>query len=249
MNKAAPASARSAREAGFTLIELLVSLTILAAILGLLAGALSTLSKNWVASAERIETLDMVARAGDVLRRDAAGMQRIVALSGKTPRYLFRGTDTRLSFVTLEPPYPSAAGPYFVEYAVARNGSDAELTRSRARYQHGLESFPGATPANRVVLAQGHYRYHFAYADRSGKTGAWLSSWTDPTRLPELIRLQIFDVARNTPVAPPFVVPLRADAELSCLSQKSEVCSPKSGGMLKAAAESAEDDPKNRYRK
>jgi general secretion pathway protein J len=249
MNRTAPQTPRSAREAGFTLIELLVSLTILAAILGLLAGGLGTISKNWLSSAERIETLDMVARAGDILRRDAAGMQRIVTMSGKTPRYIFTGTEARLSFVTLEPPYPSAAGPYFVEYAVARNGPDAELVRSRARYQHGLETFPGATPANRVPLVQGRYRYHFAYADRSTKAGTWLNTWTESTRLPELIRLQIFDVARDAPVAPPFVVALRADAELGCLADESRVCSPKTGGVLKAVAESDDGDLKSKYRK
>ncbi len=161
-----------------------MSLTLLAVILGLLAGSLRVISKNWEANAQRIETLDMVARAADILRRDAAGLQRIVASKGRAPRYVFTGTETSLSFVTLEPPYPSAAGPYFVDYSIAHNGPDAELIRARARYQHGLEAFPGATPANRVRLVQGRYRYHFAYADKSAGSGTWRNSWRISTRLP-----------------------------------------------------------------
>jgi general secretion pathway protein J len=239
----------TAREAGFTLIELLVSLTILAVILGLLASGLRVISKNWEANAERIETLDMVARASDILRRDAAGLQRIVAISGQVPRYVFTGTEASLSFVTLEPPYPSAAGPYFVDYSIARNGPDAELIRARARYQQGLEVFPGATPANRVRLVQGRFRYHFAYAEKSAGSGTWRNSWPYATRLPELIRLQIFDAQANAPVAPPLVVAVRADAELGCLAEKAKLCSAKSGGELKAQTEAKEDDLKSKYRK
>ena len=83
---------RSAREAGFTLIELLVSLTILGVILGLLGAGMRVLSQNSDAHAERIDTLDMLSRAADILTRDAAGLQRVVATVGTVPRFLFTGT-------------------------------------------------------------------------------------------------------------------------------------------------------------
>jgi general secretion pathway protein J len=250
MNRAAPqARVRTrARESGFTLIELLVSLTILSVILGLLAGALRVLSKNWQANAERIETLDMVSRAADILRRDASGLQRIVAVSGRIPRYLFTGAEDHMAFVTLEPPYPSSAGPYFVSYVVSPNGPEADLIRSRAPYQKGMEAFPGATPANRVRLVEGAYRYHLAYADKSAGAGQWRNSWPYTDRLPDMIRLQIVDARRNAPVAPPLTVAIRADAELGCLAQKSKVCSAKSDGRLKAGGE-PDGDGSNRKSK
>ena len=231
----------SGRESGFTLIELLVSLTLLSVILGLLAGAIGVFSKNWDVNTQRIETLDMVARASDILRRDAAGMQRIAVVKERAPHYVFTGTDTTLSFITLEPPYPSAAGPYFIQYSVAPNGKNTELIRARARYQRGMEAFPGATEANRVRLVQGRYRYHFAYADKSAGAGQWRTSWTSANRLPQLIRLQIFDVQKDVPLAPPLVVALRADAELGCLSQKPAACSAKSNGALTGQSATAQD--------
>jgi general secretion pathway protein J len=242
MSSLAPRPRACAREGGFTLIELLVSLTILSVILGLLSGGLRVISKNWDVNAARIERLDMVARAADILRRDAAGMQRLVAMrDGGGPRYVFSGSQNQLEFVTLEPPYPSAAGPYFVSYSVAPNGPEADLIRARAPYRQGLETFPGATPANRVPLVEGPYRYRFAYAEKSAGASAWRTSWSNPTRLPDLIRLQILD-ARNVPVAASLVVALRADAELGCLAEKAEVCSAKSGGALKANTEKGDDN-------
>jgi general secretion pathway protein J len=163
-------------------------------------------------------------------------------VGGGIPRYLFTGTEDHLSFVTLEPPFPSAAGPYFVNYVVSPNGPEADLIRARAAYQQGMEAFPGATPANRVRLVEGTYRYHFAYADKSAGTGQWRNSWPYTDRLPEMIRLQIVDARRNAPVAQPLTVAVRADAELSCLGEKSKVCSAKSGGRLKASGESDSDD-------
>jgi general secretion pathway protein J len=225
------------RQGGFTLIELLVSLTILGLILGLLAGGLSVISKNWDVNAKRIETLDMLSRAADILRRDTAGMQRLVAVSASGgPRYVFTGEQDHLSFVTLEPPYPTSDGPYFVDYSLAPNGLDVELIRARAPYRRGMEVFPGATPANRVRLVQGPYRYTFAFAEKSAGAAGWRSAWRDVARLPDLIRLQVVDARSNAPVGASLIVAVRADAELGCLSENAKVCSAKSGGRLQAQA-------------
>src|SRR5689334_8963440 len=108
MNRAPPHTLGGRGERGFTLIELMVSLTILSMILGLLTGAIAVISKNWDANAKRIDTLDMVSRAADILRRDVSGLQRVVT-SGKSPHFVFTGDADQLDFITFEPPYPSKA--------------------------------------------------------------------------------------------------------------------------------------------
>ncbi len=220
------------RERGFTLIELLVSLTILAVILGLLGGALRVLAKNWDENTERIEALDMASRAFDILQRDASGLQRLVATVGQTTRFIFTGTRDSLSFVTLEPPYPSEAGPYFINYSVAANGKTSELIRARAPFQTNMQVFPGATPANRVSLLEGPYKYEFAYAQKGAKGGTWRNSWPEQSRLPDFIRLNVMNSRNGEPISPPFVVAVRADAELNCLAETVTVCSPTSRGEL-----------------
>ncbi len=105
----------------------------------------------------------MMSRAFDILRRDLSGLQRIVVLSDKKPHFLFKGTPQRMSFVVTEPPFPTPEGLYFVDYAVSVAGGAAELIRSRAPYQQGMQSFPGATPANRVQLVQARVDYRLSY--------------------------------------------------------------------------------------
>jgi general secretion pathway protein J len=242
MTKGRPQLETRAREAGFTLIELLVSLTILGVILGLLGAGMRVLSQNSDAHADRIDTLDMISRAADILTRDAAGLQRVVATVGTAPRFLFTGTPDQLSFVTIEPPYPSSSGPYFINYSVGPNGPETELIRARAPYQDGMQTFPGATPANRVRLLQGPYRYQFTYAQKGAGARQWRNTWPFPTRIPDLVRLEIIDKRRDVPISPPMIVAIAADAELSCLSEKAKVCSPKNGGDLAGAAGSAKKD-------
>jgi prepilin-type N-terminal cleavage/methylation domain-containing protein len=65
------------RQRGFTLIEMLISLTVMAVMLMLIGGALRVMGRNWDANAARIESLDMVSRAFDLLARDAANLRPI----------------------------------------------------------------------------------------------------------------------------------------------------------------------------
>jgi general secretion pathway protein J len=202
---------------GFALIELLVSLTLLGLILALLAGALRVMGKNWDANAGRIETLDMMSRAFDILARDAGNLQRLAAAS-PAPAFLFNGGPDSLSFVALEPPQPAAAGLYFIDYSVAPNGGNGELIRARAQYRRGMERFPGATPANRVSLLRGPYAYRFSYGGGDAGNPSWYADWPFPNRLPELIRLEVTERSGRQPAAPAMIVRVRADVELDCLA-------------------------------
>lgn len=226
-------------QSGFTLIELLVSITVLAVILGLLGGGLRVLARNADRNTDRIQTTDMLARAFDILKRDVTGLQRLPIVSARKPRYLFTGNPQHMSFVTIEPPYPTPEGPYFIDYAVAKKGAAAELVRARAPFAIGMTSFPGATPANKVALIDGLLDYRFRYASKTDKGIVWHDSWPYLTRLPRMIRLDITNAQSKQPVSPPFVVALRADAELDCLQEGHGLCSanPKSELLAKFDAD------------
>jgi len=232
---------RIKNQSGFTLIELLVSLTILTAILALLSMALRTFSKGWNSSANSMERLEMVSRAFDIFERDVSGLRRLTRNAGGIHRFVFTGTAGRLSFVTIEPPYPTAPGPYFVDYSILRRGSQASLIRARAPYQDKLYKFPGATPANQVRLLEGPFKYRFSYAQKGVRDGPWLPTWRKTNRLPDLIRLEIIDAKTGVEMAQPFVVALRTDAELDCISEGSDACSARTNGELSNGAVASQE--------
>ncbi len=243
-----------ASEAGFTLIELLVSMTIMSVILAMLTAGLRVITQNADAYTAFMDRLDMLSRAADIIRRDAAGLQRIVRMDGGNPHLIFVGTPEHLSFVTSEPPYPTNAGPYFVDYSVVLRGGSVELIRARAPYRDRVAAFPGASPANRVPLLQGPFAYRFAYAEKTAEGGTWHDTWSDQTRIPGLIRLKIVPLTKGgqSPI-PSIIVGVRSDAELNCLAKKTQLCSAKTGGKLQLSLKpmgddssengSAEDDP------
>lgn len=224
-------------EAGFTLIELLVSMAVLSAIMVLLGGTLHVLGKNADASAGQIEALDMSARALDILARDAANLRRVPVRTGGSAAYVFSGSAERLSFVALEPPRPTHAGLYFIEYSLAPNGGGVDLIRARARYQEGMTRFPGATPANRIALLQGGRGYRFAYARIEAGTPVWHADWPFADRLPDLIRL---DPAGFQHIVT-MTVRTRSTAELECLMPAATLCSAGTGGQLGAKAEARQE--------
>lgn len=219
-------------QSGFTIIELLVSLTIMTAILGIVGSALRTLSKNWEANADRIERLEMISRAYDIFARDVSGLRRMVRRTEKGGEFVFAGSSSGLSFVTTEPAYPTNPGVYFLNYRVEANGPQADLLRERTPYTKALAKFPGATPANSVPIVQGAFTYRFSYALRTKSNAMWQEKWVKANRMPDLIRLEIQSSQTGGLIAPPFVASLRTDAELKCLSEGSDECSARSGGML-----------------
>ena len=221
---------------GFTLIELLVSMTVLALILGFLGTGLRTIARNWDKNVARIDRMDMIAHANDIFRRDVRGLLRLVPTSSPQPTYIFEGRADGMSFIVAEPPYPTQPGLYFLRYSVAVNGPNAELVRSRAQFEPEMLYFPGATPANRVSIMQGLFRYRFSYGEASGSGIQWHASWPFGNRLPDLIQLQISDAGGSERNVPPIVAAINTDAEISCIATQPRLCSPKSNGALHSRA-------------
>lgn len=230
------------RRRGFTIIELLVSFTVLGVVLTLVGAGLRIMTQKWEINTRRIQTLDMVSRAVDILKRDAGNLQRVVAEGIRPPRFLFAGRPQDLAFVALEPPFPTRPGLYFINYRVETDGRNIRLVRARARFKSGMLRFPGATPANRVPIIQGNYHVKFSYGRTADGRASWQGHWPFPNRLPDLIRVEILHSPSALQAIPPIIVRVRADAELTCLANRAGVCSAKTDGMLQSQSGKKEKD-------
>jgi general secretion pathway protein J len=229
------ASSRAAR--GFTLVELLAGMAVVALTLALAGAGLRVISRDWERNARRVDHQDMLARTFDLLQRDAAAAQRVVGTLSDDAWFVFSGQPGEVSFVVLEPPYPTPSGAYFVNYAFGERNGAVELIRARAPFSQNMMNFPGATPANRVVLMSGNFQYSFSYGERTaGGRTVWHGAWTYEDRFPDLIQLLIADVETGEALAPPIVVSLRADAELECVGFAGTNCTVKTSGQLQPPA-------------
>jgi len=186
--------------AGFTLVEALV----VTALMGVILGALASLTAQWLPSwnhgAVRVERAEQAAIALDRLVADLAAAEyvppnRLV----KAP--LFEGSEFGVTFVR------SAFGPNMrggleiVRIAELVDPKGRALVRMRAPFaplaidNPSLDAIALADP---VVLIRDPLQVHFSYAGHDGK---WNSIWMNSGELPSAVLFLIRNVALNRTVA------------------------------------------------
>jgi general secretion pathway protein J len=223
-------------QSGVTLIEIVVALAVVALTLGIAAGGLRLLGRSGERGAAVVARHDVLSRGIDVLRRDIERLERVVWKRGATPEFVFNGDVQRLTFVAIEPPFPTEAGPYFLIYAVRQRPDGAVLTRERAPYRASVTDIRRLAGSDPVSIIEGPYRLRFLYLERKEGRQRWLPQWSDPQRLPELISLEMSGLAKDSAPMPPLVFRPRVDAERSCVKDDDGACTTGRGGLLSSEA-------------
>jgi general secretion pathway protein J len=219
-------------QSGVTLVEIVVALAVVALTLGIAAGGLHLLGRSGERGAAVVARHDVLSRGIDVLRRDIERLERVIWKHGDTAEFVFHGDAHRLTFVAIEPPFPTEAGPYFLIYAVQQRPDGALLTRERAPYRASVPDIRRLAGPDPVAIIEGPYRLRFLYLERKEGRQRWLPQWSDPQRLPELISLEVSGLTEGSAPMPPLVFHPRADAERSCVKDDDGVCTAGSGGAL-----------------
>jgi len=230
MRQTPPNSSR--REAGFTLLEVVIAL----ALFGLLAAALGAgfrfASRTWERGEDSAARTEGLVLAQQQVRRDLSNAVRVaVHDADDKPRLAFASDDSSLTFVVMEPPYPTRAGYYVVRLDLDRRPEGYELWRRRAPFSRDLGSLDEVDFADdeAVMLVDRLPRLAFSFFaapkdDEDPGGGRWETDWDDPAALPALIRL-----AGSTDSAlaewPPMTVRPRLDFEPACeLKSDAPVC-------------------------
>ena len=209
------------RESGFTLVELLVALTIAGVSLSILAASVRTIALGREAIGERIETDDAMRRGITLLRRDLRGLLRSVRPIARESELVFEAGPTRLAFVSLQPPFPTAPGPAFVEYRIEQGPQGARLFRRTAKFVRGARAGNAAYGAQEEIVPPGVIA-RFSYLKSDATTRGWTPYWTSSRKLPAAIRFDPGMVWGRT--FPQIIVPVRAEAEQNCIFEDSQVC-------------------------
>jgi prepilin-type N-terminal cleavage/methylation domain-containing protein len=205
------------RQSGVTLIEIVVALAVVALTLGIAAGGLRLLGRSGERGAGVIARHDVLSRGIDVLRRDIERLERVVWQRGDAAEPVFHGDGGRLTFVAVEPAFPTQAGPYFLIYSIQQRPDGAVLTRERARYSTTVPDLARLTGSESVAVIEGPYRLRFLYLERKDGRQRWVPQWPDPQHLPELISLEVAGLIEGAAPLPPLVFRPRIDAERNCL--------------------------------
>jgi prepilin-type N-terminal cleavage/methylation domain-containing protein len=223
------------RESGVTLIELVVALAVVALTLAIALNGLILLARSGDRGAQVVARHDALSRGTDVLRHDIERLERAVWKRGDNAEFVFRGDATGMTFVVVEPPFPTDAGPYFVVYAIQQRRDGAALTRARTPFRASATDIQRASAEEDVPVIEGRYRLRFLYLERKEGREQWLAQWTDRYRLPDLVSLEVSGLDGRG-AALPIVFRPKIEAERGCVKEEG-VCTIGAGGSI--ASESA----------
>jgi prepilin-type N-terminal cleavage/methylation domain-containing protein len=246
-------SARTSRNgdpaAGFTLIEMLVAVALLASVIALamsLYTAISGTSRLGGTVASRIDT---AARGLAALRHDVQRLQRVVEREKDRDQFVFTGKRGEISFPVVDPSYPTEAGSYIVTYRIRSQKQFSQLVRQRVPYDVVGDTSRRQSSRQRrqveeeVVVMEGLYEFTFSYLERVDDKVRWVDSWTQPTRLPSLVRFAAKSTEAGRPNLPVMIVEPRINGEFTCLMPQVGLCSPQTAGAIVARKGAAAGPP------
>ena len=219
-------------QAGVTLIELVAALVVVALTFAIAGTGLRFLARSSDRGAELIARHDMLSRGLDALRRDIERLQRVVWKRGRNNEFAFSGDSKGLTFVGIEPPFPTEAAPFFLIYSILQRSDWGTLVRGRAPFDAGAKDIKALRGEDEVTVLEGPYTFRFSYYERKEGRERWVPRWTERDRLPELIRLEILGLGAGGGSMQPIVFRPRIDAEQACIKGGAGACTIASGGAL-----------------
>ncbi len=204
-------------QAGFTLVEVLIGITLLAMLATLIATGLRLGGRAWNDAERLTASGDEVVMLQNLLRRTIVKARPEFASADPRDTTIAFGGEADTLSLMVPRPGTQFDGPWVRErFQVARNGASLALFVSLPQ---NAASFAINQAESRVMLLDHVLTVRFAYfgPDAAGQSAAWQDSWTDRSRLPDLVRITIVRDDPKLRAWPELVVGTRVTANAGCI--------------------------------
>lgn len=197
------------RDHGFTLIEVLLALSIGAALLAIMFGAVRTGLAAWGRGETRAMALEHDRGLAQVLEQAVAGSFPYQGTPGEgaPARVVFDGRPDGLTFVTVSPSVPAPVPIAFTAMSVSRDGQGLAVRQLPLPSHEPIERVEPVLVDSTVIAVRVRYL--------GGDPAAWKDRW-DMDReegLPRAVEILLTTaVGRRGVEQPPLLVPIRAVA-------------------------------------
>ena len=203
------------RDAGFTLVELLVTLALMSLLSVIVLGSLRFGIRAWQREAVHADSIDRVRHAATMLRsliEDA--YPYYAAGSDARGRIEFQGTSESLNFLAPAPLALGGIGRSRFRVFLERHDSQQDLMLSS---EPELASGTSARATARLVDNVKAVTISYFSGTASAKEVAWQREWTLPSRLPQLVRVDVQFHEGDARAWPEFMVTPRIDVDVGCI--------------------------------
>jgi len=174
-------------DAGFTLVEVMVSLTIMGMIIAVAFSGLSVGLRNWDRGGRKIDDLEARAKVERLLSRQLAVASPMLFSINDQMVPLFRGTSSRLEFISDYSGASGSVGFRKIDYA-----------DERGRFLYGEKQITGYVPAAdepspaETVATFQSVRFRFLKAGKEGDF-SWIDEWKPEMGLPAAVEAGLGD--------------------------------------------------------
>ena len=209
--------------AGFTLLETLVGLTLLGVMLILIYSSLNVGLRAWDTGEKRVTEASHQRVVQSFLRRELSQLFPVRWRGIPESRIAFEGAKDEVKFVTMLTLGAAAreGGMQWAHlYVASDESSGGERRRTlfikRSGFNLQAKDWDGVDAAKPIALVEGVKSFEIGYygAENDTVDPQWTSEWTNPLRMPQLIKLTLqVDNGRDVP---PLVVNLRLGEEAGC---------------------------------
>ena len=205
---------------GFTLIEVLIAMSLMVAILGMLAAVTAQWLPNWNHGFARLQRLELL---GFGLERIVADLKsaEFIAPNRDTEQPFFKGAALSVTFVRTTIGPNTRPGLDIVRIAETVDEHGFVMVRMRGSlvpFGRKGESDEPPHLSDPVALVRAPYRVSFSYA---GSDRVWRDSWNDAVALPSAVRVSVRDASTARVLTVSTATLIHIDAPASCAREKS----------------------------
>ena len=208
---------------GFTLLETLVGLTLLGVMLILIYSALNISLRSWDTGEKRVAEASHQRVVQSFLRRELSQLFPVRWRGITESKIAFEGAKDELRFVTmltLGAAVREGGMQWGHLYVADKESPGGEPGRTlfikRSAFDLQAKDWDGLDAAKPIPLIDGVKSFEIGYFGAENETAEpqWTSEWTNPLRMPQLIKITL--QVNNGRDVPPLVVSLRLGEEAGC---------------------------------
>jgi len=180
------AQGKPKRNAGFTLLELIISITLVAIIVLIVAGAASLGYRSFSTGERKLNAIERLRASLIIIDAQIQSGVPLTLEDGGVKQYYFVGEQDSLKFSTNHSIWGGQRGYVIVNYRVEAD-NQGKRTLFASEYKIGMEN------QKETKLLEGFNEITFDYfrQDVTEEEGEWVTQWVDEEMMPTKIRLNL----------------------------------------------------------
>jgi general secretion pathway protein J len=191
---------KTSRSPGFTLLELIISVTLVAIIVLIVAGAVSLGYRSFSSGEKKLNVIERLRSSLTIIDAQVQSGVPLTLEDGGVKQYYFAGEQDTLKFSTNYSIWGGLRGYVIVHYRVEADERGKKILYA-AEYKVGMEN------QREIKLLEDFDEITFEYfkEDATEEVGEWVGKWIDEEMMPSRIRLNL--VKRNNALT--YIMPVR----------------------------------------